>query len=492
MEIKQKDNTTPLDISKLGAIGDGITDNTTTFISIYNRAVANNETIYVPTGTYRIQSISPFPKRYIFYGEGRVVDNSNNILFTAKYSNTNTAFIAQKYTYGTYNHAAVGGFVANSYRKLPVIGIPSDQESTFVTYPDRDSVALYVENNGTVWDKCLNSVTYTSNTVTTTDNISNLKIDMIIDTLHTPYKYTGKVRSISGQTITVGAWYLVDATTLTPQIPTDGIGFVINPATKIWGLNLNNFISGDSDTNASTGLELGMFCDKVGSTNWGIDVVNFSSTVKAEIGYQARRSSNSGAKIKKGFLARDCETAYEVYSEDANAIAFFTAYQQSNINWMLLASGAMNKMKLMYHVIGDGILSSPDDNKSCLFFERTIDNQNYTLYTSAGREGYSLWLTNNSNVRVNIVGYSGQTIKFKRNALNSFTLPPMSSIILISKGSTLGWNVFSQTFSDDSTGIISPISSVIPLFIGENYLDTVAKKWYKSTGLTNADWVALN
>ena len=42
------------------------------------------------------------------------------------------------------------------------------------------------------------------------------------------------------------------------------------------------------------------------------------------------------------------------------------------------------------------------------------------------------------------------------------------------------------------TGTATPSGSVTPSFVGEEYLDTSAVKWYKSTGLTNTDWVALN
>jgi hypothetical protein len=41
------------------------------------------------------------------------------------------------------------------------------------------------------------------------------------------------------------------------------------------------------------------------------------------------------------------------------------------------------------------------------------------------------------------------------------------------------------------SGVVAP-SAVTPQFIGEEYLDTAAAKWYKSKGLTTADWVALN
>lgn len=42
------------------------------------------------------------------------------------------------------------------------------------------------------------------------------------------------------------------------------------------------------------------------------------------------------------------------------------------------------------------------------------------------------------------------------------------------------------------TGAASPVGSIKPLFLGEEFFDTVAVKWYKATGLTTASWVALN
>ncbi|MDI6447875.1 glycosyl hydrolase family 28-related protein [Anaerobaca lacustris] len=48
------------------------------------------------------------------------------------------------------------------------------------------------------------------------------------------------------------------------------------------------------------------------------------------------------------------------------------------------------------------------------------------------------------------------------------------------------------TLVNCATGSGSPSGAVTPDYIGQEYLDTVATKWYKSTGLTDTDWVALN
>jgi len=37
----------------------------------------------------------------------------------------------------------------------------------------------------------------------------------------------------------------------------------------------------------------------------------------------------------------------------------------------------------------------------------------------------------------------------------------------------------------------SPVGVVTPTYVGEDILDTVNSDWYKSTGLTTADWKVL-
>jgi hypothetical protein len=54
---------------------------------------------------------------------------------------------------------------------------------------------------------------------------------------------------------------------------------------------------------------------------------------------------------------------------------------------------------------------------------------------------------------------------------------------------------FNALFDDVHTfrsGAGDPTGSVVPLFLGEEYLNTTGNHWYKAHGLTNADWTALN
>ena len=52
------------------------------------------------------------------------------------------------------------------------------------------------------------------------------------------------------------------------------------------------------------------------------------------------------------------------------------------------------------------------------------------------------------------------------------------------------WQAFGQIGSRSASG--SPVGSLTPFFLGEEYLDTGSNKWYKSIGSTNTSWVALN
>ena len=54
----------------------------------------------------------------------------------------------------------------------------------------------------------------------------------------------------------------------------------------------------------------------------------------------------------------------------------------------------------------------------------------------------------------------------------------------------LGDSVSYQTSHRTNNG--TPIGLIAPYYVGEELLDTANKKWYKSTGTSDSDWVALN
>lgn len=62
--------------------------------------------------------------------------------------------------------------------------------------------------------------------------------------------------------------------------------------------------------------------------------------------------------------------------------------------------------------------------------------------------------------------------------------------ICVTAGTPGTWVAFGNLAGGEMAG--SPAGVIAPSFIGMEVLDTAASKWYKSTGLTSADWVALN
>lgn len=64
-------------------------------------------------------------------------------------------------------------------------------------------------------------------------------------------------------------------------------------------------------------------------------------------------------------------------------------------------------------------------------------------------------------------------------------------IIVPSIGSFNVKNNLVNALPDHSSGAATPISSLVPSFVGQDYLETTTPQWFKSTGLTSADWVGL-
>lgn len=49
-----------------------------------------------------------------------------------------------------------------------------------------------------------------------------------------------------------------------------------------------------------------------------------------------------------------------------------------------------------------------------------------------------------------------------------------------------------DTHEQRRSGAGSPVGTVTPRYLGEEYLNTSGPVWFKSTGLTSSSWVALN
>lgn len=394
-----------------------------------------------------------------------------------------------KNTYGTFDSAGVFSVLANSSqnRRLPILGIPDNNQSLLATYPDRDSVAIYVENTGVPDVSCLNGVVYGANTVTTTDDVSSCKVGMIIDTLHTPHKYSGIVNNIIGKTIYVSAWYKVDDVTLTPQTPPNTAGFIINPITKVWGINNNVYLPNTGGATSMAGIELGLWHSKVGGTAWGVDVVSFGSQ-KPQYGFVSRRVGSQAGKIQKGFYSENSEISFESYQDGDNQIAFKASVNNGVQNWFVTSNGTQNKLKVNVQQVGNGITTYTDINQTAFLFTNTTA-LNFTPPAPNELAGKMVFFYNAGSADVTLTGTGFSFAGRNANSAN-FKLQSRCFAIFMSNGSTLYFPV-----STNVNNVIEASSAPagVPNFIGQEYIDKTNKKIYKAIGTASVDdWILLN
>jgi hypothetical protein len=293
-----------------GAAGDGISDDTAAFqlavnaaslnarVTIESSYTDNVETtpycsVFVPNGNYVLSSIitTVGVRIYWEFDEATYINDYGTYL-----ANTGTVYKAGRSIntdhYGTGPNTTGFSIVSNANSnplldansnaglatEPAVLGIKSP--AGLSQYWDRDSVSMYVENTAppsiaTVTIANYTSTTIIPNTSLTSEEVLKLHKGMIIDTLHST-KYSGFITSwaTDGTSITVSGWFQFGNTSV-GQIPSDGVGAIINPITKIWGHNANTFLLNYSIANSSTGFELGTFNYKAaGLTTWGFDSVN--------------------------------------------------------------------------------------------------------------------------------------------------------------------------------------------------------------------------
>lgn len=224
-------------------------------------------------------------------------------------------FYMNRNTYGTYDNACVGGFIANSKDRPAVLGISPENDIRLATYENRDSVGLYVSNSTND-----NNIFEFQTAVYTVDTIelpilfdtSKIKNGMIIDTKHNP-KFSAIIKEINGNILGVYNWYEKE-NTIKGQVPPSGIGGYINNTTKIWGQNLNIFLQAKDKLCAGTAVETGVFnYQEHRDFADGYDTVTMGNQ-NCNVAYRARSSNNT--LWKKGFEALNCEVGF--YSNRPN------------------------------------------------------------------------------------------------------------------------------------------------------------------------------
>jgi hypothetical protein len=198
-------------------------------------------------------------------------------------------------TYGTFNTAVGCSFVANSNHPAQVMGWSSP--SDVATYTTRDSVGCYFDNSAPPPIAfVLGSYTETSfapSMPLSSLQLSQLRVGMLINSCSSSKSpcpdadfFTGTITSWTSRTLTVSSWFQ-QGSTATGQNPSlsyckngSTCYAVLNPVTKIWGLNANVLLDRNSYATYTTGFELGLVDNSTtASTNasWGFDSVNLTS-----------------------------------------------------------------------------------------------------------------------------------------------------------------------------------------------------------------------
>jgi hypothetical protein len=325
-QINAKVNKTslPVSVADYGAVGDGVTDDTAAFdaaaqartgaVTYTDNGIlrANCVFVTIPDGNYVLSSRVDTGGREVVWvaDRGAKILNPENLngdllregqrIMSAPYGNEDSAtgFAVRLYPSGSdFNSAA------------EVLGVQNEADISI--YTDRDAVSFFADVLAPPPTLTLTNATYTSTTVIPASTISEanrrlLRKGMIIDTAHSPTKYSGFITdwAANGSSITVEGWYLANGTAQSASTPPGTATAYVNPFTKVWAHNANVLMDANSHASAMTGFELGLVDNKEASTAasggshyvWGFDAVNLG-TYKVQSFFVARGSGFVGLRV---------------------------------------------------------------------------------------------------------------------------------------------------------------------------------------------------
>lgn len=317
-----------VNIDTLGAKGDGVTDETSVFSAAAKGSVsaktltqgrinrADSASVYIPAGEYNITGVvdtGGVQIRWIM-ANGAVIPNlsvSDEPLDSDATYDQNPAYLFGSISYDDkrvflrpcgsrdFNSGFTAQVSGNPQRGAEITGF-SDYNSV-ANYADRDAVGIYSDAYADPNEQILIDpvVSYTETRVNlpsplVASQVSRLRVGMMIDTRHTGAKFTGTVTDWddAGNWIDVEGWYAI-GNTADGQIPGGTTGILINPVTKVWGMNTQIKIPVGSYAHAGSGMEIGISDWKAESERfetgrdiavddsphyvWGLHITNFTS-----------------------------------------------------------------------------------------------------------------------------------------------------------------------------------------------------------------------
>lgn len=358
IDTKVDKTSLPVSVSDFGAVGDGTTDNTTAFsnaaqartgaVTYTDNGIlrANCVFVTIPDGNYALSSLVNTGGREVVW----VVDRGAKIL-NPEYLNGDLLRHGQRIMSAPYgNEDSATGFAVRLYPSgsdfnsaAEVLGVANETDISI--YTDRDAVSFFADVLAPPPTLTLTNATYTSTSVIpataiSATNVKLLRKGMIIDTAHSPTKFSGFVTDFAanGTSITVEGWYLANGTAQSASTPSGTATAFVNPFTKVWAHNANVLMDANSHAVAMTGFELGLVDNKEASTAavggahyaWGFDAVNLG-TYKIQSFFVARGSGFVGLRVD------DADTGL-YYTGETNV---FDSYISNQRSALLRADGTM-------------------------------------------------------------------------------------------------------------------------------------------------------
>lgn len=214
--------------------------------------------------------------------------------------------------YGTLDNAC--GFavrVGNGFFGMPQIGADSpagvsgwiDPDDMCVFF-DEGSVGLQADAAASENVIFRGDNTYHADGVTLSDpvDVRRLRVGMVVQTTHSP-PFRGVLVNWEpdGDRLYVLRWLELGDMTRTPQTPGGDDALFVNPMAKVWGANINSFLTENGYSFQAASAEFGVWNDKETPANfrdglgrtWGADVVNLGPR-KGSSGFISRGAFFNG------------------------------------------------------------------------------------------------------------------------------------------------------------------------------------------------------
>tara|TARA_B100001029_G_scaffold179692_1_gene190360 strand:+ start:10084 stop:13566 length:3483 start_codon:yes stop_codon:yes gene_type:complete len=402
-------------VKDYGATGNGSTDDSTAFSNAVKAAPALVNIdgvegtnigraemcqVIVPPGTYNIANVVDTNNRQVLY----IIDQAAKFTTGSNAKLNGELLRPGQFNINTYKHGstdysttyairanvgASSGLGGGDGTNAEVLGVATIGE--LATYQDRDSVALYVDNENAQALLNVSSVSgYTSTSVTmssapSADVLKRYRKGMIIDTKHgTPWVGVVDSWSANGQVINVqGGWYQYNSPSST-STPTGTTGFAIG-FKKVWAMNANVHLYASGFAEKACGFELGVRNYKSDSSNeiptvtnrvWGFDAINLGgSTGKMGQAAFIARVSHANAGWNTGFAAWETTTGFTAYNVVDNG--FQSKDSSGNVYYRVDNGGSLQ--------LGQNQASSAV-NRFIDFHSSTYDNDYDTRILSEGGE----------------------------------------------------------------------------------------------------------